>query len=215
VDAPPLEVVGVAGDTMDAGYAAPAGEAIYVPFEQQSVARMSIVVRPQGSHETAIAAVRRALKSVDPAVPANDVTSLEALVHGARALPRLQMMLLAGFALVAVGLTALGSYGVMSQLVASRQRELAVRLAVGASPGRVRRMVLGQNARLALAGIAVGLIASWQVGKLLAPIVFGVSSTSPAALAAVGTITLVVTAGATLVPAARAARVDVTRRLRT
>ena len=124
------------------------------------------------------------------------------------------MMLLTVFGLVAVGLTAAGSYGVMSQLVASRQRELAVRLAVGATPRRLGSMVLGQNARLAMGGILLGLVASWQVGKLIAPLVFGISSTSPAALATVGLTTLVVTSGATLIPAVRAAFVDVTRGLR-
>lgn len=213
-DAPPIEVVGVAGDTMDAGYASPVGEAIYVPFAQQSVARLSIVVRPRRSDEAAVAAVRQALKVVDPTVAANDIAPLQALVDDARAIPRLQMLLLTAFGLVAVGLTALGSYGVMSQLVVSRQRELAVRLAVGATPRRVGTMVLGQSARLALAGIALGLIASWEIGKLIAPLVFGISSTSPAALVAVGVTTLVVTSGATLVPALRAAFVDVTRGLR-
>jgi len=214
-DPQPVEVVGVAGDTMDAGYTAPLGEAIYVPFAQQSVARMSMVVRPRGKAEAALASVRRALKNVDSTVAANDVTSLQTLADDARTIPRLQMLLLTLFALVALILSALGSYGVMSQLVASRQRELAVRLAVGATPARLRAMVIVQNARLAMVGVGLGLVASWQTGKLLAPLVFGVSSTSPAALAAVAVITLIVTAGATLVPAARAARVDVTRRLRT
>jgi putative ABC transport system permease protein len=213
-DAPPLEVVGLAGDTMDAGYASPVGEAIYVPFAQQSVARLSMVVRPRGTADAAVGAVRRALLTVDPTVAANDIAPLQTLVDDARMIPRLQMMLLTVFGIIAVGLTAVGSYGVMSQLVASRQRELAVRLAVGATPRRVGGMVLGQNARLALGGIALGLVASWQIGKLIAPLVFGISSTSPVALATVGATTLFVTCGATLVPAVRAALVDVTRGLR-
>jgi ABC-type antimicrobial peptide transport system permease subunit len=213
-DAPPLEIVGVAGDTMDAGYASPVGEAIYVPFAQLSVARLSMVVRPRGSADAAVAAVRSALKTVDPTVAANDIAPLQTMVDDARTIPRVQMMLLTLFGIVAVGLTAVGSYGVMSQLVASRQRELAVRLAVGATPRRVGGMVLGQNVRLALGGIALGLVASWQIGKLIAPLVFGISSTSPAALATVAVTTLIVTSGATLVPAVRAAFVDVTRGLR-
>ena len=213
-DAPAIEVVGVAGDAMDAGYASPAGETIYVPYAQQSVTRMSMVIRPRGTAETAVAAARRALKEVDSAVAATDIALLQTLVDDAQAIPRLQMTLLAVFALVALSLTALGSYGVMSQLVASRQRELAVRLAIGATPHRVRRMVILQNARLAIIGIGIGILASWPVGKLLSPVVFGVSPTSPAALAAVGVTTMVVTAAASLLPAARAASVDVTLKLR-
>ena len=173
-----------------------------------------MVIRPRGTAETAVAAARRVLKDVDAAVAANDIALLQTLVDDAQAIPRLQMTLLVVFALVALSLTALGSYGVMSQLVASRQRELAVRLAIGATPQRVRRMVIGQNATMAIIGIGLGILASWPIGKLLSPMVFGVSPTSPSALAAVGVTTLVVTAAASLLPAARAARVDVTQRLR-
>lgn len=213
-DDPPLEVVGVATDTMDAGYASPVGEAIYVPFAQISIGRMSIVVRPRGDDAAAIAAVKRALKTVDPTLAASDISSLPALVNDAHAIPRLQMTLLTLFGIVAASLTALGSYGVMSQLVASRQRELAVRLAVGATPRRLGAMVLGQNARLAVGGIGVGLVAAWYLGRALQPILFGVSSTSAAALASVGAGTLLITLGATIVPAVRAALVDVTLGLR-
>ena len=124
------------------------------------------------------------------------------------------MMLLAAFAIVAVALTALGTYGVMSQSVASRQRELAVRLAVGATPRRVGGMVLGEHARFALAGIVLGLLASWQLGGLMAPLLFGISSTSPVALAIVAVTTLVATSAAAIVPALRAAFVDVTKGIR-
>jgi ABC-type antimicrobial peptide transport system permease subunit len=216
-DAPPLEVVGIAGDTMDAGYASPAGETIYVPFAQQSVARLSMVVRPRAGAANAgaaVAAVRNALKHVDSTVAANDIAPLQSLVDDERAIQRLQMALLTGFALVAVGLAALGSYGVMSQFVASRRRELAVRLAVGATPRRVGGMVFAEHARLALVGIVLGLAASWQVGRFIAPLVFGISSTSPVALAAVGAMTLLATSGAIIVPAMRAAFVDATRGIR-
>ena len=112
---------------MDAGYASPVGEAIYVPFAQQSVARLSMVMRPRGERSAAIArGPQRASRTSIRRVAASDIAPLQALVDDARAIPRLQMMLLASFAVVAVGLTALGSYGVMSQLVASRQRELVV-----------------------------------------------------------------------------------------
>jgi putative ABC transport system permease protein len=211
---PPLEVVGVAANTVDAGYAFPVGEAIYVPFAQASVGRLSIVARPRTDDAAAIAAVKRALKTADPTLAASDISSLSALVSNARAIPRLQMMLLTLFGIVAASLTALGSYGVMSQFVASRQRELAVRLAVGATPRRLGVMVLGQNARLAVTGISLGLVAAWSLGRALQPIVFGVSSTSAAALASVGVGTLLITLGATLVPAVRAALVNVTVGLR-
>jgi len=154
------------------------------------------------------------LKKVDPALAVSGIAPLESLVSDARAVPRLQMVLLTFFAIIAISLTALGSYGVMTQVVASRQREFAVRLAVGATPRRLGGMVLGQNAKLALAGIAAGLIAAWQIGRLLEPIVFGISATSPMALTSVAVTTLLITLAATIAPAARAAAADVTRGLR-
>jgi putative ABC transport system permease protein len=213
-DVPPLEVVGIANDTIDAGYNAPPGEAIYVPFSQLSVGQMSIVVRPRTDDVAALAGLRRALKKADPTLALSGIASLESMVSDARAVPRLQMVLLTLFGIVAVSLTALGSYGVMTQLVASRHREFAVRLAVGATPRRLRSMVLGQNAKLAVAGIVLGLVAAWQVGRFLEPIVFGISATSPLALTSVAVTTLLVTLGATILPAARAAAPDVARGLR-
>jgi putative ABC transport system permease protein len=211
---PPVEVVGVANDTVDGGYNAPSGEAIYVPFAQASIGQMSMVVRPRGDEAAALAGLRRALKSVDPALALSGVEPLASMVRDARTVPRLQMVLLTLFGIVAVSLTALGSYGVMTQVVASRQREFAVRLAVGATPQRLGGMVLGQNAKLAIVGVVVGLVLAWQAGRLLEPIVFGISARSPLALTSVAVTTLLVTLGATIVPALRAARADVTHGLR-
>jgi predicted permease len=213
-DAPPLEIVGVVNDTVDGGYNAPPGETIYVPFAQSSVGQMSIVVRPRSEITAALAGLRRAVKEVDPALAVSGIATLETLVRDARTVPRLQMVLLTLFGVVAISLTALGSYGVMTQVVTSRQREFAVRLAVGATPRRLGGMVLGQNAKLAIGGIIVGLVAAWQIGRLLEPIVFGISASSPLALTAVAVTTLLVTLAATMAPAARAAAADVTRGLR-
>ena len=185
-----------------------------MPLAHNPSGSMMLVVRSAGDPLSVVSAVREAARATDSTLALQGVRPLTDLLVDMTAQRRLNTMLLAVFGVVAVSLTALGSYGVMSQLVASRRRELAVRLAVGATPRRVGVMVLGQNARLAIAGIAVGLAASWQIGRLIAPLVFGISSTSPLALLTVGVTTLVVTTGATIVPAVRAAFVDVTRGLR-
>lgn len=208
-----MEVVGVVTNTVDAGYAGPAGETVYVPYAQVSADRLSLVVRPRDTIETALAAVRRALKAVDPTIAAFKASDLDTLTREANAMPRLQMSLLAVFGLVAIGMTALGSHGVMSQLVASRQRELAVRLAVGDTPAGLLRAVLKQNARLSLVGIAVGLVGAWAVGSAMTPLVFGIAPRSLSVLGAVAAATLAITLGATVMPAWRAARVDVRRGL--
>ncbi len=207
----PLEVVGVVNSTLDGGYNAAMGETVYVPFEQWSVSRLSLLVRPRGTAEAARAAVRRALKATDPNLAAHSVTTLEALVWEAQALPRLRMMLLLAFAFVAVGITALGCHGTMSQLVMSRERELVVRLVVGAEPRKLGRSMLLQNARLSLAGAAVGLAIAWASAGVLRQFVVGLEPRSLPILVAVASATLCLTLLATLPPALRAMHLDVGR----
>lgn len=204
-----MEVIGVAGNVMDAGFSAPPSETIYTPFAQWSVRKLSIVAQPRTTNEAAIAAVRRALKATDANLAIYDVDSLERLTREANALPRLQMTLLLAFAAIAIAITALGSYGVMSQLVTNRERELAVRLAVGASPDALWRDVLWQNAQLSLSGIALGVGAAWLLGGLMQSFVFGIAPRSLGVLATVAALTFLLTSLATLVPAWRAAHIDV------
>ena len=207
----PLEVAGVVNNTLDGGYNAAMGETVYVPFEQWSVSRLSLLVRPRGTAEAARAAVRRALKATDPNLAAHSVTTLEALIWEAQALPRLRMVLLLAFAFVAVGITALGSHGTMSQLLMSRERELVVRLVVGAEPRKLGRSMLLQNARLSLAGAAVGLAIAWASAGVLRQFVVGLEPRSLPILVAVASATLCLTLLATLPPALRAMHLDVGR----
>lgn len=207
-----MEVIGIAGNVMDAGYTAPPGEAAYVHWPQVSIGRMSIVVTPRTSMEAGVAALRRALRAADPVRAASDVVSLPALVRQTHALPRLQSILLAAFALVAIGIATLGSYGVMSQLVATREREFAVRMVFGAMPASIGSSVLAQAASLALAGTLAGLAIVWLLGSLLRPFVFGIQPRSLGISILVAALTLLLVAAATLAPALRATRVDVTLR---
>jgi hypothetical protein len=181
--------VGVVGDTVDSGYTAPPGEAVYVPYAQVSINRFSLVVRPRGRDEEGLAAARRAIRAVDPTIAAFDVVSLEALTRRANAMPALQSALLSTFAAIAIGIAAIGSYGVMSQLVHTREREFVIRLAMGAAPRGLSRMVLGENARLSLAGVVIGAGAAWILGGALEPLVFGVTPRSLQLLAAVASAT--------------------------
>ena len=179
----PLTVVGVVGNAMDAGYGLPPGEAVYVPYSQISSMRISIVAEGRGSTAATVAAIKRALKNSDPVVAAGNVATLDALVLQANALPRLRTLVLLMFAIVAVGIVALGSYGVMSQLVSTREREFAVRLVFGARPEQLGRAVILQVARITLPGVAVGLVAMWLLSGALKSFVFGVQPTSAAVLA--------------------------------
>lgn len=205
----PLEIVGVAGNVMDAGYNAPAGEAVYLPYAQVPVTRLSIVVQPRTTREAAVTAVRHALRASDPILAADAVAPLESLVRQANALPRLQTILLLTFAIVAVGIVALGSYGLMSQLVASREREFAMRVVFGAARGSLGSSVLLQVTRLTIPGILIGVAVVWLLSGLLRPFVFGVEPRSLLVTIVVSTGVLVLASAAALPPAWRAMQVDI------
>ena len=214
---PPLEmsVVGVVGTVRDSGNveAARTGESIYVPYVQNTTRKFSVVVKGRGSVESAIAAGVHALRATAPGLAAYSVTTVDKLSWEANATSRLQMALLSIFALVAVGVAILGSYGIMSQLVANRGRELAVRLAIGENRTGVLRRVLGQNARLAGAGALLGGVVAWEGGRFLQGLVTGVNATTPWTYLAVAGLTVGLIQLGGLVPARRAATMNVLQAL--
>ncbi|HVU23208.1 MAG TPA: ADOP family duplicated permease [Opitutus sp.] len=209
----PVEIVGVVGNVLDAGAGLPSGETVYVPFDQLSLRRGWVVLSGRGSVDDTLAAGRRALRETAPDVAAYDANTLETLSRQAIAQPRLQVWLLGVFATIAVGITALGSYGVMSQLVANREKEMAIRAALGATQSGVLRLVLWHNARLAAAGTAVGLAAAWLVCRWLQAQLPGFDATPLWPYAAVAALVLLLTQLASFIPALRAARTDVTTAL--
>ena len=206
-----ITVVGVIGTVRDAGNveAARTGESLYIPYAQNPMRRVSVVVKGRDGVEAAIAAGVHALRVTAPGLAAYSVTTTEQLAYEASAVARLQMALLSTFALVALGVALLGSYGVMSQLVANRGRELAVRLAVGENPRGVFQRVLEQNARLAGAGSIAGAAIAWQGGRFLQALLGGVDASSPWAYLAAALATVGLTQLAVIVPARRAAATNV------
>jgi ABC-type antimicrobial peptide transport system permease subunit len=215
--APPLDItiVGVVGTVQDYGNTPTArlGQTVYVPYVQTPVPKLSVVVQGRGSADSAIAAGLRALRATASGIAAYDLATLERLAWEANATVRLQMVLLTVFAAVAATVAMLGSYGVMSHLVNHRAREMAVRLAIGDSPGGVLRRVLGLNARLAAAGAALGAFVAWQAGSWLQGAVTGIDTDSPSLYLAVLVTTLALTQAASIFPARRAAHTDVQRTL--
>ncbi len=208
-NSPVTEIVGVVGNVHDAGAALAPAETIYVPFEQVSLRHAWIVLNGRGSTADTVAAGRRALRLTSSEVAAFGVAKLDALSWQDIALPRLQMVLFAVFALIAVAITGLGTYGVMSQLVAIRQKEIAIRTALGATPHSVLRLVLFQNARLATTGMIAGLGAAWFMTRWLQAqlTTFEVSTLWPFAIVALGVLAL--TQIASFLPARHAMKLDV------
>jgi predicted permease len=204
----PVEIVGVVGDAMDGGYEAGRGQAVYVPYAQVSNTRLSIVVESKSGTADALAAIRRAIRSADPLVAASGTATLSQLVSTANALPQLRAAILLVFALAAVVIAGLGAYGVMRQLVANRERELALRLVFGATPSDLAQEVLLQVAKLTVPGILLGLAGAWMAANLLKTFVFGIDPRSAGVLAAVSAGVLVLATLAAAPSVLRAMRLD-------
>jgi len=211
-DAPLVEVVGVVANARDAGAAAIEADAIYMTWDQVSMRRGWVVLEGANTSEL-LAAGRRALHATAPDVASYNPGTLDDFAWRANALPRLQMVLLGVFAVIATGITALGSYGVMSQLVANREKEMAIRAALGASQGMVLRQVLVQNARLAATGTLLGLVLAWFGARALQAQLTGFDATAIWPYLAVAGLVLGLTQAASFIPARRAARLDVQKAL--
>ena len=148
------------------------------------------------------------MSAAAPDIAPFDVEKLEILSWQALALPRLQVTLFAVFSFIAVTITALGTYGVMSQLVGIRQKELAIRAAVGASPRSLFQMVLWQNARLVVSGTIIGISAAWAASYWLQSKLTNFQEPALAPFAAVTAGMLILTQLASFLPARRAAYLD-------
>jgi ABC-type antimicrobial peptide transport system permease subunit len=147
------------------------------------------------------------LSQVDATLPLSEARTLDAIVREALRPERLNLTLVAAFALAALTLAGLGLYGVVNGTVLRRRREIGIRMAVGAEPGRVVGMILGQGLRLVLAGTVAGLIAAWALGRLIGSILYGVEPFDPltylGAAGVLGALALL----ATWLPARRATRI--------
>jgi putative ABC transport system permease protein len=216
--APRRTIVGIAGDVRNDGLDAPAGLQVYVPQAQWPWAEttMTLVVRASPEVLTSLgASLRQTVRDVDAAQALSTVEPYDAIVGRSFATRRFASWLLVSFAAVAVVLALVGLYGAIGVMVGLRQREIGVRLALGAGAGRVRRMVLAQGMRPALVGLVAGLALAWWAVASLRPLVFQLDARDPATFACTATFLLAAALAACLVPARRAARVDPAITLRT
>ncbi|HVG29693.1 MAG TPA: ABC transporter permease [Pyrinomonadaceae bacterium] len=202
------QIVGVVGDVRSLELKDEPTPEIYNSYMQDPFAGMSYVVRAQVEPESLVTAVREAVRQVDKAQPVAEVRELERIVSEAAAQPRFNSLLLAVFAGVALLLAAAGIYGVMSYAVTQRTHEIGVRLALGAQRADVFKLIMGEGARLILAGVGIGLAAALALTRVLAGLLFGVTANDPATFAGVALFLIGVAALACYVPARRATRVD-------
>ena len=187
---------------------------IYTPYRQWNQDTMFLVVRTHVPPESVVPAIRAELQSLDPHVPAFEVRTLQKAFERQIAMPRLPMALTSVFAGLAALLAAMGLFGVMAYWVSRRTRELGIRSALGARPGELQVLVLGQAGRLAGAGLALGIAASLVVMRYLRSLLYGMSERDGAVYAAVILLAAVTAFAACWFPARRAARTDPAAALR-
>jgi putative ABC transport system permease protein len=204
----PTEIIGVVGDIRHNGLTAEPRPTVFLAQSQVPGYYTYIVVRTAMDPMQMATAIRREVRQADPRQPVADVQPMAQYVSSALARPRLYAVLLGAFASLALLLAAVGLYGLMTYAVSRRTHEIGVRMALGAQPRDVLRSMLSDGARLAMAGLVVGVACAITLSRLIAQLLYGVTTgdvvTYAGVVAMLGSVALI----ATWIPARRASRVD-------
>jgi putative ABC transport system permease protein len=201
-------VVGIVADTRQNSVSEKPYAQLYFAVAQGAPRSAYVVTRTTGDPMALAGAVRRAVTATDPLLAMYDVRTLAERLDADVARPRVTAALVTLFAAVALALAAVGIYGVVAYAVTQRAREFGIRIALGASPAAVVRLVVGQGTAPVLAGLVLGLGGAWGASRVLGALLYGVSATDPLAFAGVTLFLGVVALVAAYVPARRATRVD-------
>jgi predicted permease len=211
-----VTVIGVVKNAVRSEWAAVPEDEIFLPYLQTRTylerpathySYLTLVVRTDGNASGLAPAIRGVVASLNPGVPVSQVQTLEDVVAQATASPRFHLLLLTGFAGVAVLLAALGIHGVMSYAVSRRTNEIGIRMALGATPAGVLRLVVGQGMFLALAGAAAGIVGALGVTRLMSGLLYGVQPSDPATFITVCVLLGAVALAASYFPARQASRI--------
>jgi putative ABC transport system permease protein len=208
------EIVGVVGDTKAESVDSADWPTIYSPYPQLPSTALTLTVRTAGPPLGLASAVTREVHRLDPEQPVADVRPMEEVVNLAMAGARFNTVLLVSFAGVAFLLAAVGIYGVISYDVSQRTNEIGIRMALGAQPVDVRRLIMGQGARLAVYGIGAGLLGAGLVTRFMRTMLFGVDPADAWTYAAISVLLALVALGASFVPSRRAMALDPVTALR-
>lgn len=209
-----FEIVGVVRDAKSAGLNAPSEPAYYLPASQAPLGDMTVLVRTVNEPTSLVPALREAVWSIDPGQPITDVNTLEKIVAESIAQPRLNMLLMGLFGGLALLLSAVGIYGLLSYSVTQRTQEMGIRMALGAQVSDVLKLVLKQGMLLALVGEAIGLVGAVALTRLIRGLLFGVTPTDTTTFVAVVGVLTAVALLACYLPARRATKVDPLQALR-
>ncbi len=205
---PSARIVGIVGDVHFEALAVPAGPTVYTPYSQEPMDGLVLLARTSGPPAALAASVREVIRSFGTSLAAEDARTLEDVVNSSVAGPRFDALLVGLFAGLGLVLAAVGLYGVLAFLVGERTVEIGVRMALGAEPRQVVRLVVGQGLWMMAGGALAGLAGALVVGRWLRSLLFGVSPLDPFTLVAACAALAVAGAAACYLPARRAARVD-------
>jgi predicted permease len=201
-------IVGVVGDVKDFPNSPAAVPAFYLPLARSPVRQITLAVRTSADPMAMVGVVREAIQALDKSVPLASVRTLETVTAAAGAERRFTLGLVGGFAATALGLAAIGIYGVLSYLVAQRTREIGIRMALGAQARDVIRLTLKQGMRPVLIGVALGLAGAFALTRLMSSLLFGVGATDPRTFAVSALLVIVAAFLPCWLPARRATRLD-------
>jgi predicted permease len=207
-------VIGIVGDVRVRGLERTSEPQMYLPARQApeefppSRDPKDLVIRHSGPDDTLVTAVRQIVRAVDPEQPISEVRPLDDVLARETATRRGQLQVLGVFAVVAILLSAVGIYGLLAYTVSQRSQEIGVRLALGADPARVGRMILADGMRLAVFGIVPGMLGAYLAARGMSALLFGVAPGDPATFATAVVVSLVMAFAGTLVPALRAVRMS-------
>jgi putative ABC transport system permease protein len=209
----PLEIVGVVKDVRNDDLWNPEAD-VYVPFPQHPVPSVFLVVRAAVPPMSVVPAVRDAVLALDKEQPVNNIRAMSEIISQTYGALRFPMTLVWIFAALALVLSAVGIFGVMSYTVSRRSQEMAIRMALGASRPEVLRLVLGEGLRVTLFGVALGLVAAVALSRVMSSYVYGITSTDPITLVGASLLLTLVALFASYLPARRAMRVNPVTALR-
>jgi predicted permease len=201
-------VAGVAGDVKDTPASEGAEPALWFPLEQQPFNSMSVVLRANADPELLVNALREQVRQLDPRLAVAEVMQMDRIADAGVATPRFALFLVGLFAGLALLLAAIGTYGVMSYSVGQRIHEFGVRMALGAKPADVLSLVVRQGLRLALLGVALGIVSALALGRVLQSLLYGIGVADPVTFAGVSLIAIAIVSLACYLPARRATAVD-------
>ena len=204
----PREIIGVVGSIKQTTLDAAVRPAMYLPALQFPDNRMTLLVRTAGEPGAMAALVREQVRALDRNLPVTNVRTMEEVVDSSVAQPRFSMLVVGLFAALALVLAIVGIYGVMAYSVSRRAHEIGVRMALGARSGQVLKLVLKEGMALTLMGIGIGLLGAFAATRVLASLLFGVSTKDPFTFVAVSMLLAIVAFVACYIPARRAAKVD-------